>query len=88
VIKRAMARATRVMAAATMRAMATARVMATATKRAKAARAMAKTTKTAMAMAVRAIVTLFDQISQYHYNNSTNGNWRPCSPHRPRININ
>ncbi len=46
------------MATATMRAMATAaKVMVMATKRAKAARAMAKTTKSAMATAVRAIVT-------------------------------
>jgi hypothetical protein len=53
-----MARATRVMATATMRAMAMeARVMVTAMKTAKVARAMAKMTKTAMATAVRAIVT-------------------------------
>ncbi len=53
-----MARATRAMAMATMRAIATAaRVMVTETKRAKVARAMAKATKTAMVTAVRAIVT-------------------------------
>jgi hypothetical protein len=52
-----MVRATRVMAMATMRAMAmAARMMGTVTKRVKVARAMAKGTKTAIAMAVRAIV--------------------------------
>ncbi len=55
----AMARETRAMATATMRAMVTAaKTMALATERAKAARAMATATKWAMVMAVRAMAMM------------------------------
>ena len=37
--------------------------------------------------AVVALGALLVQISQYNFNNSTNGNWGPCPPHCPWINI-